>query len=93
MTKNRDKRASIRVGRRKIPLPGSRKSRVLLGSGLVAGGIVGFLPVVGFWMLPLGLMVLSVDSKAVRRGRRRLEVRWGRWRKQRDASQSSEDED
>ncbi len=63
---------------------------MLLGSGFVAGGIVGFLPVVGFWMLPLGLMILSVDSKAVRRGRRRLEVRWGRWRKRRNASQSSE---
>jgi hypothetical protein len=65
---------------------------VILGSGLVAGGIVGFLPVVGFWMVPLGLMVLSVDSKVVRRGRRRLEVRWGRWRKRRVASQSGEDD-
>jgi hypothetical protein len=90
MTENRDKRASIRVGRRKIPLPGTRRNRVLLGSGLLAGGIVGFLPVVGFWMVPLGLIVLSIDSKVVRRGRRRLEVRWGRWRKGRSASQSSE---
>jgi hypothetical protein len=81
MTENRDKRAGIRIGNRKIPLPGTKKQRVLLGSGLIVGGIVGFLPVVGFWMLPLGLIVLSVDSKNVRRGRRRLEVRWGRWRK------------
>jgi hypothetical protein len=86
MTEPRDKRASIRFGKRKIPLPGSKKSRVVLGSGLLAGGIVGFLPVVGFWMVPLGLMVLSVDSKIVRRGRRRLEVKWGRWRQKRNDS-------
>jgi hypothetical protein len=48
---------------------------------LVAGGVLGFLPVVGFWMLPLGLVVLSVDSPRVRRVRRRLEIRWGRWRR------------
>lgn len=86
MTETRDKRASIRFGKRKIPLPGSKKSRIFLGSGLLAGGIVGFLPVVGFWMVPLGLMVLSVDSKIVRRGRRRLEVKWGRWRQKRSDS-------
>ncbi len=81
MPKPRDKHASIRLGRKTIPLPGSKRQRVILGSGLVAGGIVGFLPLVGFWMLPLGLAVLSVDSAKVRRARRRLEVRWGRRRK------------
>ena len=86
MSMNRDKRATIRLAGRKIPLPGSKTGRRALGTGLVAGGIVGFLPVVGFWMLPLGLLVLSVDSKKVRRGRRKLEVRWGRWRKPRNDS-------
>jgi hypothetical protein len=82
MTKPRDKRAKIRLGRYSMPMPGSRKQRVILGAGLVAGGVVGFLPIVGFWMVPLGLVVLSVDSPTVRRARRRFEVRWGRWRKQ-----------
>ena len=55
--------------------------RVGLGILLVAGGLVGFLPVVGFWMIPLGLLVLSVDIPIVRRGRRRLALWWHRGRK------------
>jgi len=90
MNKPRDKRASIRFGTRKIPVPGSRRQRVVVGSGLVAGGVVGFLPLVGFWMLPLGLLILSVDSKHVRRGRRKLEVKWGRWRKEQKAAQEGD---
>lgn len=35
--------------------------RVSLGVLFVLGGILGALPVVGFWMLPLGLILLSVD--------------------------------
>ncbi len=88
MTKPRDKRAKIRIGQYSVPMPGTRRQRVILGTGLVAGGVVGFLPVVGFWMLPLGLAVLSVDSPGVRRTRRRLEVRWGRWRKKRTGKQA-----
>jgi hypothetical protein len=44
---------------------------------------LGFLPVLGFWMIPLGVIFLSVDSKFVRRFRRRIEVRVGRWWKNR----------
>jgi hypothetical protein len=39
---------------------------------------VGFLPVLGFWMIPLGLLVLSVDLPIVRRWRRQLTVWWHR---------------
>ncbi len=59
-------------------LPRSRGLRIALGVGLLLGGVLGFLPVVGFWMLPLGLLVLSVDIPWVRRGRRRVAVWWGR---------------
>ena len=83
MAKPRDKRAKIRVGRYSIPIPATRRQRTFVGVGLVAGGVVGFLPIVGFWMLPLGLVVLSVDSPSVRRLRRRAEVRWGKWRRAR----------
>jgi hypothetical protein len=55
--------------------------RLLVGGGLVLAGAVGFLPVVGFWMLPLGLLVLSMDLPLLRRGRRRLEVWWFRRRR------------
>lgn len=59
-------------------MPRSRLRRRLLGSGLILGGILGFLPVLGFWMLPLGLAVLSVDSPRLRRLRRRATLRMGR---------------
>src|SRR5207237_7342735 len=51
----------IRFGSRTIRLPRSKFKRILLGSGLVLGGLLSFLPVLGLWMLPLGFMVLSVD--------------------------------
>ena len=66
-------------------MPASRIGRLVVGVFLVIGGILGFLPVVGFWMIPLGLIVLSVDFPFIRRRRRRLEVRLGRWwRKRRE---------
>jgi hypothetical protein len=37
------------------------------GSLLVVGGIFGFLPVLGFWMIPLGLILLAVDFHWARR--------------------------
>jgi len=60
--------------------------RIGLGILLVAGGLVGFLPVVGFWMIPLGLLVLSVDIPIVRRWRRRLALWWHRDRKNGNAA-------
>jgi hypothetical protein len=69
------------VGRR-IPVPGNVFLRILLGIVLVAGGFLGFLPVLGFWMLPLGLLVLSIDFPPVRRFRRATTVRLGDWLKQ-----------
>ena len=65
---------------KQIPLPASRLVRITLGILLVIGGLLGFLPVLGFWMVPLGLIVLSVDLAIVRRQRRRLAVWWGRRR-------------
>lgn len=65
----------------RIPIPKSSLARRGLGVLLVVFGIFGFLPVLGFWMIPLGLLVLSHDSATIRRWRRRLEVRCGRWRK------------
>ncbi|MEF2550025.1 hypothetical protein VQ042_01440 [Aurantimonas sp. A2-1-M11] len=68
---------------RDMPLPASRGMRIASGVALLIGGTVGFLPIVGFWMIPLGLLVLSVDLGPVRRWRRRTAVRWGRWRNSR----------
>jgi Putative transmembrane protein (PGPGW) len=59
-------------------LPQGRWQRIALGVALVLGGIVGFLPILGFWMIPLGLFVLSLELASVRRLRRRLIVRFSR---------------
>jgi hypothetical protein len=39
--------------------------RLLLGLLLIAGGVLGFLPVLGFWMLPLGIAVAALDVKPI----------------------------
>jgi hypothetical protein len=78
----------LRIGRRKYPLPRNKRARQALGVALVVGGCLGFLPILGFWMIPLGLLVLSSDSRRVRRFRRRMEVRWGRWRQRRRAERA-----
>jgi hypothetical protein len=35
--------------------------RVPAGIALTGGGVLGFLPVLGFWMLPIGLALLAYD--------------------------------
>ncbi|BCH25259.1 hypothetical protein MesoLjLc_51990 [Mesorhizobium sp. L-8-10] len=63
---------------RDYELPKSRPLRVAIGTILVFLGFLGFLPVLGFWMIPLGLLILSYEFHIVRRLRRRLIVRWER---------------
>lgn len=60
-------------------MPATRIGRIVVGILFVIGGVLGFLPVLGFWMIPLGLLILSVDFPIVRRFRRRYEVKIGRW--------------
>jgi hypothetical protein len=71
--------AKVRFGDKSIELPRNRVVRVTLGAGLVVLGFFGFLPVLGFWMIPLGLLVLSADVPQVRRVNRRLTVRLRGW--------------
>ena len=42
--------------------------RWVIGIGLMVGGVLGFLPILGFWMIPLGLLVLAPDFRWARRG-------------------------
>jgi hypothetical protein len=35
--------------------------RIPIGVVLILGGIVGFLPILGFWMIPLGLIIMAKD--------------------------------
>jgi hypothetical protein len=84
LTESSTMAAKIRFANRHFHLPQSKPIRIGLGILLVACGLVGFLPVVGFWMIPLGLLVLSVDIPIVRRWRRKLAVWWHRDRKNGD---------
>lgn len=68
---------------RTLRLPANRLARMALGIAFVLGGVFSFLPVLGIWMLPLGLLILSIDLRFVRRWRRRADVKWGRRRKAR----------
>ena len=72
----------IRIANRTFHLPQTRSTRILLGIGLIIGGLLGFLPILGFWMLPLGFLVLSQDIPLARRWRRRMTVAWARRRKE-----------
>ncbi|SIQ11990.1 hypothetical protein SAMN05880582_101811 [Rhizobium sp. RU20A] len=78
----------LMMGSYGMRLPQSRGLRIAIGIVLVILGCLGFLPILGFWMVPLGLLVLSNDLAMVRRRRRRLSVWWNRRRQARrhDAS-------
>ncbi len=73
-------RRKITLLGKEFTLPRSRRARIAIGISLMVLGCFGFLPVLGFWMIPLGLLVLSVDIAIIRRWRRRGEVKIGRWR-------------
>ena len=49
--------------------PSSRWVRIPSGALLVVGGVLSFLPVLGVWMLPLGLALLAEDVPALRSSR------------------------
>ena len=75
----------IRLGPRRVRIPRTKLPRLLLGGALIVGGMLGFLPVLGFWMIPLGLLVLSQDIPAARRlsviGRRTVIRIFRTWRR------------
>ncbi|WP_431192840.1 PGPGW domain-containing protein [Tianweitania aestuarii] len=73
-------RRKINLMGRDFTMPQSRRWRITIGVLLIIGGCLGFLPILGFWMIPLGLLVLSYEYAWVRRRRRRVSVWWGRKR-------------
>ncbi len=52
----------LKWGRDRVP-PGIR---TLLGILFMVGGVFGFLPVLGFWMLPLGVAFIALDIPPMR---------------------------
>jgi len=51
--------------------PSSRWVRIPAGVLLIGGGLLGMLPLLGFWMLPLGLILLAEDVRLLRTWRDR----------------------
>jgi hypothetical protein len=78
MVENTRPNESIKLGGYTLPLPRSRLLRIVIGVLLIIGGLFAVLPLFGFWMIPLGLLVLSIDLPRVRRWRRRFAVWFSR---------------
>jgi hypothetical protein len=77
----------------RIRRPEARWVRIPLGVLLVLGGIFSFLPVLGIWMLPLGLLLLALDlvflqgpvNSGIVRGTRKWST-WSRARRDKKAN-------
>jgi hypothetical protein len=69
---------TVKIGSRSFTLPPWAPARIALGVGLVLGGFLGFLPILGFWMVPLGIAILSYDIPRVRLLRQRITAWWRR---------------
>jgi hypothetical protein len=52
--------------------PSSRWARLPAGLLLAVGGTLSFLPILGLWMLPLGLLLLAEDLAPLRKRRDNL---------------------
>jgi hypothetical protein len=67
--------------------PDARWIRIPAGVLFIVGGVLGFLPILGFWMVPLGLLLLALDVPFLRRPTAGFmiwgERRWSEWRRKR----------
>lgn len=64
---------------RRLPRP----ARIAAGIALILGGVVGFLPVLGFWMIPAGLLVLAIDIPIAKKVLHRAVSALNQWRRNR----------
>ena len=64
--------------------PEARWLRIPAGIFLVCGGFVWFLPMVGLWMLPLGLLLLAEDIPPMKRRIASTLSRVERWSRRSD---------
>jgi hypothetical protein len=77
-----DGRRYLRIGKRRLPVPRRRFTRIALGLALLVRGV---LPPAGPILLPAAFTLLSIDLPHVRRWRRRMIVWWGRRAKRKKA--------
>jgi hypothetical protein len=70
---------------RRVQHPSATYARWSVAAALIVGGCLGFLPILGFWMLPLGLILIAQDVPILRRPLARLlnfaERKWRAWKK------------
>lgn len=59
----RKSKAAVQYIRKHVP-PGLR---LFVGVLFILGGILGALPVLGFWMIPLGIAIAMLDLKPLYR--------------------------
>jgi len=62
------RRLPVRAARmmHSVRRPSAVRMRALVAGLLVVGGLFGFLPILGFWMVPLGLALLALDLPFLR---------------------------
>ena len=72
--------ASARSAMRWMWQPSARLVRIPAGALLCVGGVFGILPLLGFWMLPAGLILLAEDVPPLRRATSRILDWIERWR-------------
>lgn len=76
-----------------IRRPSSRLIRIPLGVLLILGGVFSFLPVLGIWMLPLGLLLIALDLPFLQAPMNRVTLwgqrKWTNWRRSRRAKSRS----
>jgi hypothetical protein len=51
---------------KKVRSPAADRYRVPAAIALTVGGVFGFMPILGFWMTPLGLGVLAIEVPVMR---------------------------
>ena len=77
--------APVRRLMRGLRKPSLRWVRLPLGILMLLGGLLWFLPVLGIWMIPFGLLILAEDYPPIQRPLRRaiigLELRWRKLRR------------
>jgi hypothetical protein len=56
-------RKTVLWGDRRVP----KGIRTVVGIVLMAGGVLGFLPILGFWMVPAGVAFIALDVPPLRR--------------------------
>jgi len=64
--------SGFRSAVRSLRRPSGRWLRIPAGVLLTFGGALGFLPIVGFWMLPIGLALIADDVQLLRSLRSRI---------------------